>query len=206
MTRRVPGAIHRSPPTRPSSARGDATRTRITRAARQLAVNEGAKGLSLRAVAAQSGMSLSNLQFHFASQDHLLRAVLDAELANGETFVARALEADKHDPIGAAIDAFLALQHQRGAARLFFTLWAAATTSRPLRAALHAFYADWIARIAQASAPEAKQRAWLFVALLEGAALFRCGVAGSTNKAQEKALRVQLRAIVGYPAAHGAGG
>jgi AcrR family transcriptional regulator len=173
-------------------------------AARTVAVQRGPGGLTLRAVAAQSAISLSNLQYHFASQDELLRAVLDAELASGEAFVAQAIAACPDDPPGAAIDALLELQHQRGAARLFFSLWAMATTSRSLRSALHAFYAGFVERIALVAPPEAKQRAWLVVALLEGASLFRCGVAGSSDGVQEAALRTQLRALMGYPAVSGA--
>jgi AcrR family transcriptional regulator len=186
--------------TRPTTTRGDATRARIINAARKIAVHYGPTGLTLRAVATETGVALSNLQFHFANHNDLLRAVLDAELAAGERFVVKAVAARPHDLAGAAIDAFLALQHQRGAARLFFSFWAVATTSRPLRDALHAFYANWIARIAAVAAPELHERAWLFVALLEGASLFRCGVAGTTNAAQENALRAQLHLIIGVPA------
>lgn len=188
------------PPGRSATARGGATRDRIVLAARTVAVQRGPGGLTLRAVAAKSAISLSNLQYHFGSQDELLRAVLDAELASGEAFVAHAIAACPEDPLGAAIDALLDLQHQRGAARLFFSLWAMATTSRSFRAALHAFYAGFVERIALVGPPEAKQRAWLVVALLEGASLFRCGVAGTTDALQEAALRTQLRALIGYPA------
>jgi AcrR family transcriptional regulator len=183
----------------PATVRGSATRRRIVQAARGVIVKHGPLGLTLRAVAADSDMSLSNLQFYFSSHDDLLRAVLDDELAAGEAFVASAVQRSPDDAAGAAIDAMLALQHQRGAARLFFSLWAMATSSRPLRSALHTFYTDWIARIALVAPPEARQRAWLFVALMEGASLFRCGVAGQTNAAEEQALREQLRALVGLP-------
>ena len=183
---------------KPSTARGEATRARIVAAARKVAVEHGPLGLTLRAVASEAEVVLSNLQFHFASQDELLRAVLDAELDAGTVFVARAVMACPSDPVGAAIDALLALQHQRGAARLFFSLWAVATTSRPLRTALHAFYSDWIARMSAVARPDAREKAWLFVSLVEGASLFRCGVTGSVDAAQEEVLRRHLRALLGY--------
>jgi AcrR family transcriptional regulator len=195
VTRRRISTVKVAECARPSTRRGVATRARIVRAARKLIVRDGPSGLTLRAVAGEAGIALSNLQFHFADQDYLLRAVLDAELVAGAAFVARALatHADAgvrdRDAIDVAIDAMLALQHQRGAARLYFSLWAVATTSRPLRAALHAFYAGWIARLTPGAPSEAQPRVWLLVALLEGASLFRCGVAGSTNAAQEKMLR-----------------
>jgi AcrR family transcriptional regulator len=200
VTRRKPSIGRVAEAARTSTPRGGATRARIVRAARKLIVRDGPAGLTLRAVAAEAGIALSNLQFHFAGQDYLLRAVLDAELEAGEVFVARALAthagAADRDTIDVAIDAMLALQHQRGAARLYFSLWAVATTSRSLRAALHAFYAGWIARLTACGPSDAQPRVWLLVALIEGASLFRCGVAGSTDAAQEKMLRAQLRAIV----------
>ena len=182
---------------RQATVRGDATRSRIVKAARTVIVRHGPEGFGLRAVARDVGIVLSNLQFHFASKDKLLQAVLNAELAAGEAFVIAAVASRPDDRAGAAIDALLDLQHQRGAARLFFSLWAAATTSRLLRTALHAFYAEWIARIAAVAPPEAREKAWLFVALLEGVSLFRCGITGTTDAEQEKMLRAQLRAIVG---------
>ena len=181
-------------------ARGDATRARIVQAARKLTVHGGPAGLTLRAVAAEVGISLSNVQFHFADQDALLRAVLEAELRNGEAFVMRAVAARPEDPVRAAIDALLALQHQRGAARLFFSMWAVATTAPRLRAELHAFYAAWIERLSAVAAPHAQSQAWLFVALLEGASLFRCGIAGRTNAAQDDMLRALLYTLIGYAA------
>src|SRR5262245_43193294 len=182
---------------RATTERGASTRERIIVAARAVAVKHGLADWTLRRVAAHSGISLGNLQFHFASRDALLCAVLRAELESGREFVLRTIEGAA-DPVEAAIDAFLALQHQRGAARLFFSLWAAATTSPGVRSALHAFYAEWLAELA-ANAPEARERAWLFIALMEGASLFRCGIAGKLDAARELALRKQLRALLELP-------
>ncbi len=179
------------------TSRGAATRDRIVLAARAAAVAHGLADWTLRGVAVRSGVSLGNLQFHFANRDALLCAVLQAELENAEAFVARHIEGAE-DPIAAAIDALLAIQHQRGTARLFYSLWTVATTSPSVRAALHAYYAAWIARVTS-FAPEAKDRAWLFIALLEGASLFRCSIAGELNAAQERELRERLRELLGAP-------
>lgn len=191
-----PTATRKPRSTHPAkSTRGAATRERIITAARAVAVAHGLADWTLRGVAARSGISLGNLQFHFANREALLCAVLQAELRKGEAFVMKQVErAD--DPIAAAIDALLTLQHQRGTARLFFSLWSIATTSPSVRSALHAYYADWIARVTS-FAPEAKERAWLFIALLEGAALFRSNVAAELTPAQERELREHLRAMLG---------
>lgn len=177
------------------TTRGAATRERIVAAARDVAVAHGLADWTLRGVAARSGVSLGNLQFHFANRDALLCAVLQAELEKGEAFVMKHVERAS-DPFAATIDALLAIQHQRGTARLFFSLWSIAATSPSVRSALHAFYAEWIARVTSL-VPEAKERAWIFIALLEGASLFRCNIAGELSAAQERELREQLRAVVG---------
>jgi AcrR family transcriptional regulator len=180
------------------TARGGATQRRIVQAARRVMVQRGAGGLTLRSVAAKVGISLSNLQFHFRTQEDLLRAVLDAEMQHAESFVLRWLAANPDDPIGSMIDALLALQRERDSARLFFSMWSVATTSAKLRKALHGFYSTWTQLTAASAAPAAQANAWLFVALLEGSSLFRCGVIGKTSSADDEALRRSLRALLGY--------
>lgn len=187
----TPAPSHRAP-----TARGQATRDRIVVAARTLALRSGPAGLGLRAVASEAGITLSNLQFHFSGVDEILRALLDAELAEASDSVQAAVDACPQDPAGAAIEALLALQHAEGSARLFFSMWAVATTSPPLRAALHSFYDLWIARITGFRGERDEARAFLFVALVEGASLFRCGVAGTMNEARERALREALRGLL----------
>jgi AcrR family transcriptional regulator len=194
-TARKPAKARARAAIKAQTERGASTRQRIVVAARAVAVKHGLADWTLRGVAAHSGISLGNLQFHFKNRDELLCAVLQAELENGRSFVLQAME-QAADPVQGAIDALLALQHQRGAARLFFSLWAAATTSASVRSALHAFYAQWLEQLS-AYAPQARERVWLFIALIEGASLYRCGIAGELDAARERDLREQLRALVG---------
>lgn len=180
---------------RASTARGEATRERIVVAARKLLLRGGPAGTSLRAIAAEAGITLSNLQFHFADTEVILRALLDTELAKAARSVEAAIAERPEDPVGAAIDALLDLQQERGSARLFFSMWAVATTSPKLRAALHAFYGSWIERVGGFRGAD-DARAFLFVSLLEGASLFRSGVAGTSDQGRERALRQTLRTLV----------
>jgi AcrR family transcriptional regulator len=170
---------------------------RLVKAARALVLRSGPAGLTLRAVASRAGVSLSNLQFHFPGAEALWRALLDAEMERAAARVEKQMAARPADPAAVAIDAMLGFQTERGAARLFFSLWAVATTAPPLRAALRSFYAEWIKRVARLASTDDEERAWVFVALLEGASLFRCGVAGRANRAQEAALRQALRRLLG---------
>jgi AcrR family transcriptional regulator len=189
----------------PPTSRGRDTRNRILDAARDIILRAGPTGLGMRAVAKRATMSLGNLQFHYRDRASILRGILERELALGAESAEPAVRRpEQADPIDAAIDAMLARQRAPGAGKLFFSLWAFAAASPALRKVLHEFYADWITRVSQGlcvhaprvTAAQARQRALLFVATLEGASLFRCGVAGPWSRAQESFLRRILRGLL----------
>ena len=56
------------------------TRARIAAAALQLLREKGASGLSMRQVAARSGLSLSNVQYHYGSRERLLIGLTEHHL------------------------------------------------------------------------------------------------------------------------------
>lgn len=56
------------------------TRARIAAAALQLLREKGASGLSMRQVAARSGLSLSNVQYHYSSRERLLVGITEHHL------------------------------------------------------------------------------------------------------------------------------
>jgi AcrR family transcriptional regulator len=61
------------------AVRGQATRLRITDAARDVLVERGYADTSTRAVAEQAGVQLSLVHYHFGSKQQLLVAVLERE-------------------------------------------------------------------------------------------------------------------------------
>jgi len=188
-----------------TTSRGLKTRDKVLDTAREVVLRAGPMGLSMRAVAKRANMSLGNLQFHYRDPTSILRGILERELALGVEGAERAAaRSAQSDPIGAAIDAMLDRQKAPGSGKLFFSLWAFAASSPSLGEVLRDFYADWIERLARGlrahdtgvTAAEAKQRAFLFVATLEGASLFRCGVAGRWTRTQETSLRRALRGLL----------
>ena len=66
------------PPREGGYAKGHETREHILQAALSLLVEEGYQAMSMRRVAAECGMKLGNLTYHFASREDLVRALLDA--------------------------------------------------------------------------------------------------------------------------------
>lgn len=65
-------------------AKGHETRELILRAALGVLVEEGLRAMSMRRVAAASGMKLGNLTYHFPTREDLMRALLEAVISSYE--------------------------------------------------------------------------------------------------------------------------
>jgi AcrR family transcriptional regulator len=61
--------------------RGHETRTRIAAEALTLLREKGSAGLTMRQVATRSGLSLSNVQYHYSSREKLLIGITEHHLA-----------------------------------------------------------------------------------------------------------------------------
>lgn len=184
--------------TRRITRRGQEARARILAAARAALIEEGPTALTLRGVAARAELSLGNLQFHFADIEALLTALLEAEMDAAMAEIADARAAG--DPLDAALDVLLQQHHDADLAKLFFSLWAFAVGRPAIARLLRGFYAGFVGRVVayvrdtdQGRAADLEQRAWLFVALLEGASVLRV-IAGQAS--HEEALRGALRRIL----------
>lgn len=62
-----------------SLKRGEVSRARILETGREILAREGLERFVLREIAKRSGMQLGNLQYYFATRDHLLEAVVREE-------------------------------------------------------------------------------------------------------------------------------
>jgi AcrR family transcriptional regulator len=185
--------------TRRITRRGQEARARILAAARATLIEEGPAALTLRGVAARAELSLGNLQFHFADVEALLTALLETEMDAAMAAITDA-RAGAGDPLNAALDVLLQQHRDAGLAKLYFSLWAFAVGRPAIAALLRRFYADFVARVVtyvrdadQGGAPDLEQRAWLFVALLEGASVLRV-IAGQAS--HDEALRGALQRIL----------
>jgi AcrR family transcriptional regulator len=69
------------PPREGGYAKGHETRELILEAALHLLVEEGYRAMTMRRIAAECGMKLGNLTYHFPTREDLVRALLDAVIS-----------------------------------------------------------------------------------------------------------------------------
>jgi AcrR family transcriptional regulator len=157
----------------------------ILHAARGLFAAEGYAGLTMRRVAAQVGMSLSNVQHYYQSKDLLIEALL---LYTMEVFqkkidnIANAMnEASRIDTFLSTVDMFLEELGDPVTHGIFFEIWALATRNAFASALMDKMLArekKTIYKLIRGLVPgisddEYMLRAVLIVAQVEGLMLFR---------------------------------
>lgn len=69
------------PPREGGYTKGHETREEILRAALHLLVGEGYRAMTMRRIAAECGMKLGNLTYHFPTREDLVQALLDAVIS-----------------------------------------------------------------------------------------------------------------------------
>lgn len=182
---------------RKSQSRGDQTRARLVQAARCVLVDGGASAFSMRAVATAAGVGLSNLQFHYANKQAVLIALLDEEFRVGEQLVAEAVAIDDgRSALSRSLEALLQQQRDVDTMKVYLSLWSFAAHDEILRKAVSSFYAKYVEHIVAAFVgcghADLPHRARVAVALLEGASLFRSGVAGILDAGDDAVLQRTL--------------
>nr|QKW93646.1 TetR family transcriptional regulator [Vitiosangium cumulatum] len=186
--------------TRGASRKGQERSEAILDTAERLLVDEGHAALTLRGVAQRAGIRLGNLQYYFTTREELVRALLARVLERATARVEERMGAVKQQPaqaLDAALESLLEDQHDPASYRLFYDLWALAAREPAIAAELRAFYARYIDAVAELlnrvapelSGAEARARAELLVALLEGLSLFRSGTLGEPGPKVEAELR-----------------
>lgn len=175
----------------------------ILAAARSLLATEGYAGLSMRRVAQEAGMSLSNVQHYYASRDLLLEALLlttmDAFQARMDAIAAAMREHSQLERFLSTVDMFLEEITDPVTHALFFEIWALASR-HPFASSLmdkmlgreRKTVYNLIRGLNPAlSDEETMQRAILMVAQVEGLMLFRLDK--QRRRAQFEAVRASLR-------------
>jgi AcrR family transcriptional regulator len=125
-------------------ARGDATRSQIVSAARDVLAADGFSGASTRAVADRAGVQLSLVHYHFGGKSGLLAAVLEAENE-------RLLERQERlfagpEPLAAkwrTACEYLREDLRSGYVRILWELWAAGLTDGDLARLWRDAMAGW---------------------------------------------------------------
>jgi AcrR family transcriptional regulator len=174
----------------------------ILHAARGLLAAEGYAGLSMRKVAAEVGMSLSNVQHYYGSKDALLEALLlytmDLFQKKMDSISAAMTHATRIDSFLSTCDMFLEEITDPVTHAIFFELWALASRNdfaSRLMDKMLARERKAIFHLIRGLNPaigdeETMQRAILMVAQIEGLMLFRL------NKRERQAEFLAVRASV----------
>ncbi len=185
----------------------------ILHAARTLLAADGYAGLSMRRVAAEVGMSLSNLQHYYQSKDALLEALLlytmDLFQAKVDAIAAVMAGAPPIERFLSTCDMFLEEITDPVTHAIFFELWALASRNpfaSRLMDKMLARERKTIFNMIRGLNPaigddEYMQRAILMVAQVEGLMLFRLnqGARGAEFVAVRGAMRKALLALATTP-------
>ncbi|MFF7727084.1 TetR/AcrR family transcriptional regulator [Streptomyces sp. NPDC008001] len=171
---------------------GGIRRTSLLDAAESVLIARGNADASLRAVAAEAGMRVGHLQHYFPTRAELIKAVLERALDRSLERLAGMAEAVRADP-GEAVAVLLAEQEDPQLVRLFAEVWALAARDEDIATVVREFYRKYVGHVeafVREGRPEwpaesCRSRAEAFVALVEGAALMRSGVAGFRSEATD---------------------
>ncbi|MFC9885253.1 TetR/AcrR family transcriptional regulator [Streptomyces libani] len=187
---------------------GSVRRTSLLDAAETVLVANGADA-SLRAIAGEAGVRVGHLQHYFPTRAELIKAVLERALDRSLERLAattglRAVRDDPsalEGPAGAAdpdevVAVLLAEQEDPQLVRLYVEVWALAARDAEIAAVVREFYRKYVAQVeafVRYGRPDwpdelCRARAETFVALVEGAALLRSGIAGCRSAAMDEQL------------------
>jgi AcrR family transcriptional regulator len=178
----------------------------ILRAARRLLAADGYAGLSMRRVAAEVGMSLSNVQHYYQSKDLLVEALL---LYTLEVFqskmdgISASMEsAPRIEQLLSTADMFLEEISDPETHAIFFEIWALASRNAFASALMDRMMARErkatynLIRGLNPDIPDAEymQRAILMVAQMEGLMLFRLNK--DMRKEEFLAMRESVKKVI----------
>lgn len=168
-----------------TTEKGYARATGILQAAREIFASEGYGGLTMRRVAAQVGVSLSNVQHYYKSKDMLVEALLLDSLNQFQERIdgiaASMPDASRVEQFLATVDMFLEELGNPVIRGMFFEFWALATRNtfastlmeRMQSRERKAIYKLILGLSPEISDEEYVVRAALIVAQIEGLMLFR---------------------------------
>lgn len=168
-----------------TTEKGEGRAQQILQAARLIFATEGYAGLSMRRLAVELGMSLSNVQHYYQSKDLLIEAVLVFIMNSFQSKIdniANALDnASRIQRLNSTIDMFLEELNDPVTHGVFFEIWALAGRNAFASALMDKMLTrerKAIFNLIQGMSPDisdqqAMQRAILIVAQVEGLMLFR---------------------------------
>jgi AcrR family transcriptional regulator len=166
--------------------RGTETVAAILAAALRVLINEGAGGFSIRRIAAECGMKVGNVSYHFPRKELLIQILLDDMLETYDTLLEQRVRGPRdltpeqrlHILIVMCLDDISRIR----TTRLFTELWALANHNafiadrvRAFYQRVHDFIAEYVAALNPALAPDDVRTVAVFIsATMEGTTPF-CG-------------------------------
>lgn len=193
----------------PLPGRGEprATARRIVTAARQVLVREGYARFSMRRVAAEVGMSVGNLTYHFPSKNQLLHALIQDTLNDYRALFQGYRRQAGRDPeasMRGLLDYLMRDSASERTSRLFRELWALAAHEPAIAAKMDAFYDAAIDAVIDALGAEchlakredARTFAFLATLISEGTAVL-FGTRRDAEPLLEAVRELAVRALLG---------
>ena len=156
----------------------------ILSVAKEIIVNQGFSEFSSRNVAKQAGIKLATLQYYFPTKEELFRATFETTVNQVRERIERTTEAAKDKTpdaiLNARINCHLEAEQDAETLAMFFQLWAQAGIDEFAQKLMFEFYdrhlsvgTDLIKQInPEVTEDEARKRALMIMALLEGLSLF----------------------------------
>ncbi|MFJ7255609.1 TetR/AcrR family transcriptional regulator [Streptomyces sp. NPDC098085] len=182
-----------------TTTKGAQRRALILNAAEKILFESGYGELTMRAVAVTAHTRLGHVQYYFPSRTELIAAVLRRTLDRSLDRLAPLFaDAATHTPPDAErlVRQLLAEHDDKQLVRVYAELWALAGREEAVAEVLRTFYVDYqdhVARFLRARNPSlsdtvCQARANVFTVLIEGAALFRSGIAAHRTEAADAEL------------------
>lgn len=190
-----------------TTAKGARRRAALLDAAERILFESGYGGLTMRAVAATARTRLGHVQYYFPSRTDLIAAVLrrtlDRALDRLAPLFAEAAEHTPPDTEG-LIRQLLAEHDDPRLVRVYAELWALAGRDEAVSAVTRAFYGEYEAHVVgflRARDPAlsdtvCRARARVFTMLIEGASLFRSGIAARRTEETDAELIATATALL----------
>ncbi|WP_225731692.1 MULTISPECIES: TetR/AcrR family transcriptional regulator [unclassified Nocardia] len=177
-----------------STDKGAQRRVLLLDVAERILTESGYGQLTMRAVAAAAQVRLGHLQYYFPNRADLIVAVLTRALARSLERLAPLLGSPA--PAADMVRKVLAEQDDRELVRMYTEIWALAGRDESVAAAVREFYRAYqgqVADVIRTRNPEASEEicrinARIFTMLVEGAALFRSGIADHADPVTDTAL------------------
>ncbi|MEU5401885.1 TetR/AcrR family transcriptional regulator [Streptomyces sp. NPDC005963] len=201
-----------TPPGRPAGTeKGALKREALLDAAESVLFTAGYAELSMRAVATAAQVRLGHLQYYFPTRADLVGAVLARVLSRSLDRLQPLLDPDttvQPPDTAAMVRTLLAEQEDPRLVRLFTELWALAAHDDTVASAVRGFYRDYQDQVSafvrrhrsDLSDRDCRSRAAVFTMLMEGASLFRSGIADHRSAATDAELLTLATTLLSAPA------